>query len=53
MAKIGFRSPLHEAFDNNENRSVEIILNFMSKIARNNSKNFQDILMDMTDYRGF
>ena len=51
--KIGNNSALHKAIRNQENRSVDIILSYMSKIPKNNSKSFQDIMPDLVDYNNF
>ena len=46
-------SPLHLAYEYRNNRSVRILLQYMSKVDFNASKTFKDILPDLIDYTGF
>jgi len=46
-------TPLHLAYECRNNRSVRILLQYMSKVDFNASKTFKDILPDLIDYTGF
>jgi hypothetical protein len=50
---IGFNSPLHKANLNQDSRSIDILLSFMAKIPKNNSKLFKDILPDLIESGSF
>lgn len=47
------KSALHEAFKEGNNRVVDIILNYMSKISINNSDIFKQVLTEVTDLQSF
>jgi len=47
---IEINSPLHMAIKQGNNRSVEIILNYMSIIDTNNSYTFRDIFAKLMEY---
>lgn len=49
----GFNTALHKAKLNEDNRSIEILLSFMSKIPKNCSKTFSDIMPTMIEYKSF
>jgi len=46
-------TPLHIAFKQKNNRSVKVLLQYMSKIGYNASNTFKDILPELIDYTGF
>jgi hypothetical protein len=46
-------TPLHLAFNEGNNRSINIILAFMAKIDNNCSSTFMDILPKLVEYDNF
>lgn len=49
----GIESPLSIAIEIGNNRCVEIILNYMSKIETNASRKFMSVMPLLTDYQSF
>lgn len=48
-----FVSPLHLALKSGNNRSVEIVLDFMSKIEQDASSNFSPLFHNLTNFKSF
>jgi len=46
-------TPLHLAFKEGNNRSINILLKFMAKIPNNASDNIKDILPKMIEFQQF
>jgi hypothetical protein len=46
-------TPLHIAFEEGNNRSINLILRYMAKIKYNASESFKDILPQLVDYNDF
>ena len=46
-------TPLHIAYQERNNRSVKVLLTYMSKLHFNSSQAYKDILPDLIDYNGF
>ena len=46
-------TPLHIAYDYGNNRSINVLLSFMSKIDSNNSDSFKDILFNLVEFQQF
>ena len=43
-------TPLHIAYSNGNNRSINILLSFMAKIDSNNSASIKDILYELVEF---
>ena len=51
--EVSNNSALHTAYHAGNQRSIDIVLNFMSKINFNASRNFNDIMPEMLDMNYF
>lgn len=51
--KVLLVTPLHIAYQEGNNRSINLILRFMAKIKYNASERFKDILPHLVDYNDF
>jgi hypothetical protein len=52
-AKLRKTTPLHLAFDQQNNRSINILLKFMSILDYSNFNSFRDLWPYLVDYSGF
>ena len=53
LSDEGIESPLSIAIEIGNNRCVEIILEYMSKIETNASRKFMSVMPLLTDYQSF
>ena len=49
----GSNTPLYMAVEENNNRSVDIILSYMNKIKFNSSRNFMNVFPKLVNYQNF
>ncbi|CDW91232.1 wd-40 repeat protein [Stylonychia lemnae] len=47
------KTPLHIALENNDHKSVSIILKYLAKVDASNTKNFKDIFCKLLEYKQF